>query len=944
MQKIIKIFVFVFISAIFSDAFGQSEILKPSVIYTEKTSPISKIIQGNTYNNTVQKSSGPITYDQSTNTTNNQNFNSKTEITNVHNYYTIQEKEEKLEKNLNKESFEYFEQQIQKAELAIDKIILAKYDSIQNVSFEKSLGLVNKNIEILNKRNRDDLEKAYAYSIKAKIYASENLVDSALVAVKLCEQLIESSKQNDTRKLAVVYSNLADNYLSIDSINKSLDYSQASLKLSQSFLAPNDSSIKSQYWRLAIIYYNKQDYNLSLEHINNSIAIIESQSEKGFFTKKLRANIYFKLKKYEKSLEDALDFRNQFTAEFDSSYLAEIDNLISFNLLNLNSYQKVYKYALEEKKIYESNKNKDALIDTYYILGNYYQKSNKIDSAIIFFNKIIEIRHDLNLYNNGRTIIDDYVILFEIFLSNKDFTNAEKIFNKIKYNDLDYEINKDWLFETETRLSFAKINLQEVQSLLLENRYNEAIKILESKLYLTEENTIEASVQYLTQFSINILLAISYFEIDKKNLSNIYLDKSYFLFEKLDKDKINTTAYNYFLQAILNLEYKKYSSLNQFDSAMISVERMIKTWNENFEDNYEYISGSYEMISDIYYNDLKNSDSAIFYLSKAIDIDINVNELNNNLFKERLLKRAEYYMMLNSFEKALKDLEFSSEIELNKMPNLYNLEYISEVNLLYQKLNMIEMFLKAECYYQLNKTEAFEKMFNAEFGNYFSIIAKEKEFRQNNKYELPSVENNFGLIPDKENFNSTINKSDTSLVSGTFGDPTDIVYETGTINDDFYFYEVIKDPLNSGFPYSTINRFNYTRFDTAMISNNGLSIDTTLKVGKIGSYTYNGAFIINLDSLQSTFLQHIFQKSIKNKDFNLSKSCLDLLLRFTNLEIEIDLAKFYYSVSNYEVALFHIENHISQNGTNIEFLTKEFPKLKKKKVFKELLERYSSTP
>ena len=76
--------------------------------------------------------------------------------------------------------------------------------------------------------------------------------------------------------------------------------------------------------------------------------------------------------------------------------------------------------------IYESNKNKDALIDTYYILGNYYQKSNKIDSAIIFFNKIIEIRHDLNLYNNGRTIIDDYVILFEIFLSNKDLLMQKK--------------------------------------------------------------------------------------------------------------------------------------------------------------------------------------------------------------------------------------------------------------------------------------------------------------------------------------------------------------------------------------------------------------------------------------------------------------------------------------------------------------------------------------
>lgn len=917
--KYILIFHFLIFHLCVNAQFNENENLRKQTVYKI----IKKPTQKSTYNNTANMG----TIHQNTIYKSNQTINNKSEnITyNVY-YYTTKENEKEINEDLKYGTLEFFEKQIYDAELAIDKIILSNYDSLQNANFEKSLELINKNIFILKKRKRDNLEKAFAYSEKAKIFSKEKLRDSTINSIKISENFINETKHPDNKKLGLVLFNLANNYFMLDSIGKANELNKKSLKLNETFLPESDSIFTRQYWLQSVIYSKKQQYELSLENINKSLNSIKLRNEKAFFTLKHRSATLFKLNRYEESLEDAIAFRNKIATKTDSLYLAEIDNLINLNLLNLNRHSEIANYIFEEKKLNELSKNENALLGTYFILGKYYNQQKETDSAIFYFEKIIDIRHKIRNYNFGRTIIDDYVSLFEIYLSKKDFVSAENTFDEIKNNDFDIEINKDWLFEAEKRLLFEKIGFSDVEELLFEHKYNDVIEILENKTFFLEENTIDSSLQNIMELVVYSLLAVCYSETNKLQSGQIYLNKSLKLLQQINKNE-NNNSYNSFLFGISSLQYKIHNRLNQPDSAINVLKKMIPIWGEKFEENYEYISGTYQMISNIYAKDLDNLDSAIYYITKSIEIDIEVDDFSNSLFKERLMQRAEFYMKLKNYSKALKDLEFSSEIYLknHSLVPYYNEEnnkHLIVINQSYSKLRLKEEYLKAECYYYLNHISKFNAFFGSKFDFYFDILYNEEPIIYN-------AENNFGLgKPDNEN---------NFLDSTTTG----FIFDSGTIPSDkpFNFYT---NSLPNGFkkPFKNLRKIQF-KTDTVSISqnylNDSLYLDSTLIIGKWGTMISQDEFIANLDSIQFEFLLKIAKQSLFNNDLKLAEKCLELIVRFTAIESDLTIAKFYYLSKNNESAIFHINRYLSLNSLSKKYLIKTFPLLKKEKKFKELV-------
>ena len=276
----------------------------------------------------------------------------------------------------------------------------------------------------------------------------------------------------------------------------------------------------------------------------------------------------------------------------------------------LGDFRKAESLSIFDLKVSKKINNWDSLSKSYFGLGNTYFYQNKFPEAIKSYQKVDSI---LSIHDPiNKTLVNNNINIAQLFLIQKDFTNAEKYLNKA---EIVASKNKH-------EYGLASINLYRGT---IENEKKNPKKGIE---YLNKAK------EYHEKFKSDYDLAETYyylgdcyFELNDFENATLFHIKSISLQEKV-QNPIGIANSNFTLGRI---SIKK----NDLEDALLKIEKALKIYEElNDENVIEHQGEAYKILSEIY---TKKGDYklAIFYLKKHLIInDTLLKNRNQSAFKE----------------------------------------------------------------------------------------------------------------------------------------------------------------------------------------------------------------------------------------------------------------------------------------------------------------------
>ena len=385
-----------------------------------------------------------------------------------------------------------------------------------------------------------------------------------------------------------------------------------------------DLSEKTSDWdqylqtSLNLYYLNQKLFSedFAIENLKKSISVFKSHSKD-----------LLKLEKASYILS---------TYYYKKGYFSEANNCI-FNLLDL------------QVKTYGKYSSKVAF--TYLYLGNKYLNLARIDSAIVFFNKHIEIANKI-----GLTPVTSYNKLSSCYELKGNYQKAAEYLQKA----IDYSRKKNEPNNLSTYLN----NLGNIYFKM--GNYNLTLKCYEEAIYYQKMNS---EINYNTANLYRSLSAIYFAKGDYIN-GFLYIDKSIDIQNQNSRKNFSLLCSSYWVKSY---EYMKLNDFQNSFKNLTKVQEILQSGLCTYRDSLNV----YSLTAELYYRK-GDYDSSLIYFKKIDDFYSQKNPFiarQSNyvyvLIGKVYLAKKEYNKALEYFNKSLDNYVSSSKIPV--LAEAYNL-------------------------------------------------------------------------------------------------------------------------------------------------------------------------------------------------------------------------------------------------------------------------------
>lgn len=398
--------------------------------------------------------------------------------------------------------------------------------------------------------------------------------------------------------------------------------------------------------------------------------------------------IYFNQKKYDKII-------NFVSKKGDYISLINIAN----QFFQDGNFKMTINFFLKSIEIGKNEMSLDQKATNYQLIGVSYFQLNDFKNAIYFLSNAYELSKSKLNESEEIALLNIIGICYE---SNNNFDYAIKNYNKaIKLNTR----NSDEYFKSLRLLSNLKRQTQEFFIAEEQSKFflNEAKKYLgeSSDFYLSALNNLLQLYLHSDEYNLADKFCTEYIEINK----NIFGDNSIetikansFLANLLhrqgkliDAEKISIKILNNYNQYYNNefisiaLEYNQLALIQEelfkYDLAINSYLKAIEIIRNNYGETNEEYALLIQNLSGVY-STIKDFKEAEFYLKKAIEIKVKLNNTDIDVFYGNL---ASIYQETNRCEEAEKYFLKAIEFQKNKLSESYK-EKILGLSLVYNCL------------------------------------------------------------------------------------------------------------------------------------------------------------------------------------------------------------------------------------------------------------------
>lgn len=383
----------------------------------------------------------------------------------------------------------------------------------------------------------------------------------------------------------------------------------------------------------------------------------------------LEKSFYVNIDVYGKYLDSLLNLSKKYPK---LSYYADYKKFKAILYYKDGDYYNALLLLKEAKKIYENKKKFDDALSIYNNLGIMYDKLNQKDSSIYYYKKILYFKDSLKLKNRIK-----FYDIQSIACNNISYTYEDqgKIEEAIKYLNKSIEISKKNNLEKNLAQAFYALstllseqkNFEHSKKMLLEsisihekneeyyflgNCYNQ-MGYIESEMNNKTEVVIDNYLKSLNFYKKSKIfdalpviynnLANSYTEINKYKIALKYLDSSNLYFKKYNN--IRALQGNFLIRSRIAVENNDYklSIIN-----LKEAEKYIsKNNDEELKDILRNFTNSYERLHD-YKNAFKYlkkldslKDSILVNSNIKISSDLSVKYETEKKEKENLQLKAE---------------------------------------------------------------------------------------------------------------------------------------------------------------------------------------------------------------------------------------------------------------------------------------------------------------
>ena len=398
--------------------------------------------------------------------------------------------------------------------------------------------------------------------------------------------------------------------------------------------------------------------------------------------------IYFNQKKYDKIIN---------FASKKGDYISLIN--IANQFFQDGNFKMTINFFLKSIEIGKNEMSLDQKATNYQLIGVSYFQLNDFKNAIYFLSNAYELSKSKLNESEEIALLNIIGICYE---SNNNFDYAIKNYNKaIKLNTR----NSDEYFKSLRLLSNLKRQTQEFFIAEEQSKFflNEAKKYLgeSSDFYLSALNNLLQLYLHSDEYNLADKFCTEYIEINK----NIFGDNSIetikansFLANLLhrqgkliDAEKISIKILNNYNQYYNNefisiaLEYNQLALIQEelfkYDLAINSYLKAIEIIRNNYGETNEEYALLIQNLSGVY-STIKDFKEAEFYLKKAIEIKVKLNNTDIDVFYGNL---ASIYQETNRCEEAEKYFLKAIEFQKNKLSESYK-EKILGLSLVYNCL------------------------------------------------------------------------------------------------------------------------------------------------------------------------------------------------------------------------------------------------------------------
>ena len=334
------------------------------------------------------------------------------------------------------------------------------------------------------KSSKSDIEKLKDfYRLKKELETTKSAKDSTYIL-----DLLKISKYE---------------FLAQHNFEASIQFAKNALSIAKTFKTPSVKSlIINCYYNLAASYQRLMLFKQALNNYDSVILLCDKNfiDTKNFQldARLLKADIYFFSGDYQKAIEESIFGIALSLSKKDSSYFAYFLNRKAQSLSYENKLQSAFLDVRSVIPVFNKTNNQYELATAYKILGFVYERKQKVDSAIYFYQKSIKVRLITEDYQQ---ITQDYIALGNFYLNSlNDFKNSEQYYYKSisSANKIAYKIDRS--------LGLAQANINLGETFTRQQKFEEATEFFLqsfSNLQINLHNSIKENPSSLQLSNIS---------------------------------------------------------------------------------------------------------------------------------------------------------------------------------------------------------------------------------------------------------------------------------------------------------------------------------------------------------------------------------------------------------------------------------------------------------